>query len=148
MVTVQLKRLQYSYVKIKFSVVTKTLTRMWMSLTSCGNSRHLCFPAVHSQTVPVLAGPESLLLSREPHIPVSHLRAGLAGSLLQTREISLLQSKPYMSKDSLSQIHMTGNSGFGGLVCSPASSGTYHTGSCKTILALGTQSTLSYWTKP
>lgn len=52
--TVQPKCLQCSYVKIMFSVATKMLTRMWMSLTSCGNSRHLWFPGAQSQTILVL----------------------------------------------------------------------------------------------
>lgn len=51
--TVQPKRLQRSYVKILFSVATKMLTRMWMSLSSCGNCRHVWFPGVHCQSVPV-----------------------------------------------------------------------------------------------
>lgn len=54
-----------------------------MSLSSCGNSRHPWFPGAQPQTIPVLAGAEWQPLCREPESPVSHVRVGLAGALLQ-----------------------------------------------------------------
>lgn len=64
------------------------------------------------------------------------------------RRVSYRAGPTWVFKDSQSQIHVTGNSGFGGLVCLKAFSGTNTTGSwsaCKTILALGTWSISGSW---
>lgn len=83
-------------------------------------------PGVHSQTVPALPGPELQPLSREPDGSVSHLRAGLAGSRLQ--DSPTRQALHEFLKTLKSQIHVTGDSGLGGLVCLEAFCGTNNTG--------------------
>lgn len=101
--TVQDKRLQCSYVKIMFSVATKMLTRMWMSLTSCGNSRHLWFPestlrlSLHYRDQ-----------SRSPSVgSLTALWSVWEQGLQAPGSRTLLNDKPYMSFWKLSSLRST-----------------------------------------